>query len=94
MTQDLLTLGKTGLVYVASPRQATLGKRAFELKVSDLNGNKISFGRATGRYFAFVSFTVFFLADFLPVPFTEKSQSLHDLITGTVVFEKKQQKKE
>ncbi len=71
-----------------SPRQATLGKRAFGLTVSDLNGNKISFARATGRYFAFVFFTAFALADFLPVPFTEKSQALHDLIAGTVVIEK------
>ncbi|MFB2982370.1 RDD family protein [Microseira sp. BLCC-F43] len=71
-----------------SPRQATLGKRAFELIVCDLNGNKISFARATGRYFAFVFFTLSALADFLPVPFTQKSQALHDLIAGTVVIEK------
>lgn len=71
-----------------SPRQATLGKRAFELTVSDLKGNKISFGRATGRYFAFVFFTLTALSDFLPVPFTDKSQALHDLIAGTVVIEK------
>jgi uncharacterized RDD family membrane protein YckC len=76
------------------PRQATLGKRAFGLTVSDLNQNKISFGRATGRYFAFVFFTLLALADFLPLPFTEKSQALHDLISGTVVIEKKHPKKE
>ena len=32
--------------------QATPGKKAIGLKVTDLQGNRISFGRATGRYFA------------------------------------------
>lgn len=72
----------------SSPRKATLGKRAFGLTVSDLNENKISFGRATARYFAFVFFTGLVLVDFLPVPLTETSQALHDLITGTLVVEK------
>ncbi|MEG4917541.1 RDD family protein [Microcoleus sp. B7-D4] len=72
----------------SSPRKATLGKRAFGLTVSDLNENKISFARATARYFAFVFFTGLVLVDFLPVPLTETSQALHDLITGTLVVEK------
>ncbi|MEG4320342.1 MULTISPECIES: RDD family protein [unclassified Microcoleus] len=72
----------------SSPRQATLGKRAFGLIICDLNENKISFGRATGRYFCFVLFTTLVLVDFLPVPFTDKSQALHDLITRTVVIER------
>ena len=72
----------------SSPRQATLGKRAFGLIVSDLNENKISFGRATGRYFCFVLFTALVLVDFFSVPFTENNQALHDLITRTVVIEK------
>ncbi|MEG3971552.1 RDD family protein [Microcoleus sp. T2B6] len=72
----------------SSPRQATLGKRAFGIIVSDLNENQISFGRATGRYFCFVLFTVLVLVDFLSVPFTDNNQALHDLITRTVVIEK------
>lgn len=72
----------------SSPRQATLGKRAFGLIVSDLNENKISFSRASGRYFCFVLLTVLVLVDFLSVPFTENSQALHDLITRTVVIKK------
>ncbi len=72
----------------SSPRQATLGKRAFGIIVSDLNENQISFSRATGRYFCFVLFTVLVLVDFLSVPFTDNNQALHDLITRTVVIEK------
>jgi uncharacterized RDD family membrane protein YckC len=34
-----------------SIRGATLGKMILGIIVTDLNGNKISFGRATGRYF-------------------------------------------
>ncbi|MEH2462294.1 RDD family protein [Nostoc sp.] len=36
----------------SSPQQATLGKQALGIIVTDLNGNQISFGRATGRYFS------------------------------------------
>ncbi|MGB7331800.1 MAG: RDD family protein, partial [Terriglobales bacterium] len=36
----------------SSSYQATLGKMIFGLKVTDLNGNRISFERATGRHFA------------------------------------------
>jgi uncharacterized RDD family membrane protein YckC len=88
-----LVLLITGWLYYSithsSSRQATLGKRAFGLTVTDLSGQKISFGRATGRYFSYIFFTSLFLSDFLPVPFTEKSQALHDLITGTLVLEKR-----
>src|SRR5258708_12943387 len=36
----------------SSEWQGTVGKRVLNLKVTDLNGNRISFGRATGRFFA------------------------------------------
>ncbi len=36
----------------SSSRQATLGKMALSMKVTDLQGNRISFARATGRHFA------------------------------------------
>jgi uncharacterized RDD family membrane protein YckC len=36
----------------SSSYQATLGKMIFGLKVTDLNGNRICFSRATGRHFA------------------------------------------
>jgi uncharacterized RDD family membrane protein YckC len=36
----------------SSSRQATLGKMIFQMKVTDLYGNRITFSRATGRYFA------------------------------------------
>lgn len=36
----------------ASEKQGTFGKVAMGIKVTDLQGNRISFGRATGRHFA------------------------------------------
>src|SRR5690606_31987266 len=36
----------------SSARQATIGKSAMGIYVADMNGQRISFMRATGRYFA------------------------------------------
>jgi uncharacterized RDD family membrane protein YckC len=52
---NLLTI-IIGWIYFAgmesSSLQGTYGKRVLGIIVTDTNGNKISFGRATGRYFA------------------------------------------
>lgn len=76
-------------LYVAlmesSTKQATLGKMACGIKVTDLAGNRISFGRATGRHFAewITGFT--FLVGYVMAAFTQRRQTLHDLIAATVV---------
>lgn len=72
----------------SSTYQATLGKMALGLKVTDLAGNRISFPRATGRYFAkYLSFLIFGIG-FLMVAFTERKQGLHDMIAETLVLKK------
>jgi uncharacterized RDD family membrane protein YckC len=69
----------------SSSYQATLGKMALGLKVTDLYGNRISFGRATGRHFAkWLSLFVFCIG-YIMVGFTERKQGLHDLLAGTLV---------
>jgi uncharacterized RDD family membrane protein YckC len=69
----------------SSSYQATLGKMIFGMKVTDLNGNRISFERATGRHFAkWLSAMVFFIG-YIMVGFTERKQGLHDLVAGTLV---------
>ena len=70
----------------SSKWQATVGKKAVGLKVVDENGNRISFGRATGRYFAkFIS--AFILAiGYMMVGWSKKKQGLHDMIAGTYVI--------
>ena len=72
----------------SSSWQATLGKRAMNLVVTDLQGRPVSFGRATGRHFAKWISVMTFGVGFLIVAFTEKKQGLHDLIAGTVVVER------
>ena len=69
----------------SSPRQATLGKMACGIKVTDLQGERISFGRATGRHFAQWITDMSWLIGYLMVAFTKKRQSLHDMIAETVV---------
>jgi len=69
----------------SSPYQATLGKMAFGMKVTDLYGNRISFARATGRHFAKLVSLVTLCIGFIMVGFTERKQGLHDMIAGTLV---------
>ena len=69
----------------SSQRQATLGKLAAGIKVTDLNGNRISFLQATGRYFAKILSGLMFGIGYLMIIFTEKKQGLHDILAGTLV---------
>jgi uncharacterized RDD family membrane protein YckC len=69
----------------SSAWQATLGKRVLGVVVTDLAGDRISFGRATGRYFASQISCAIFLIGYLMQPFTKKRQTLHDKIAGTLV---------
>ena len=69
----------------SSSRQATLGKMIFQMKVTDLSGNRISFARATGRYFAkWLSGLTLFIG-YIIAGFTERKQALHDMVAGTLV---------
>lgn len=72
----------------SSSKQGTLGKMALGLKVTDLNGNRISFGRATGRYFGRILSGIILDVGFLMIAFTDKKQGLHDIIAGTLVVKK------
>jgi uncharacterized RDD family membrane protein YckC len=55
--------------------------------VTDANGNRLSFGHASGRYFAkIVTNLVPFFIGWIMAGFTEKKQALHDFIAGTVVI--------
>ena len=108
IARDNVTLRSSGLLlwgiwwlYYAlqesSAAQATLGKRAIGLRVTDLEGRRISLARATGRFFAKTLFPVFavlavpaytlcFLLGYLIQPFTARKQALHDIVAGTLVL--------
>jgi uncharacterized RDD family membrane protein YckC len=75
-------------LFESSGWQATLGKKALGLEVTDLAGGRISFGRATGRFFGkYISAIILFIG-FIMAGFTEKKQALHDILAGTLVIRK------
>jgi uncharacterized RDD family membrane protein YckC len=74
----------------SSVKQATLGKMALGIIVTDLQGEPISFARATGRYFGKFVSAVIFCIGFMMAGWTVKKQALHDLMAGTLVVLKKQ----
>jgi uncharacterized RDD family membrane protein YckC len=82
-----------GILYFAimesSSKQGTLGKMALGLIVTDVNGNRISFLRALGRWFAKILSSLIMAIGFIMVAFTENKQGLHDMICSTVVLKGK-----
>jgi len=73
-------------IFESSKWQATLGKKLIKIKVTGMHGQRISFARATGRYFAkFLSSLIFFIG-YLMIAFTKKKQALHDIIAETLVI--------
>jgi uncharacterized RDD family membrane protein YckC len=69
----------------SSSRQATLGQLALGLRVTDLEGRRISFARASGRHFATVLTGLTFGIGYVIVLFTARKQTLHDLVAGPIV---------
>jgi uncharacterized RDD family membrane protein YckC len=72
----------------SSSSQATLGKMALGIVVTDLNGERISFGRATGRYFGQIVSAITLCIGFLMCAWTEKGQCLHDMMAGCLLYKK------
>jgi uncharacterized RDD family membrane protein YckC len=75
-------------VMESAPTQGTLGKMALGIKVTDLEGNRIGFSKATARYFGKVISCLIFLIGILMVAFTQKKQGLHDMMAGCLVVNK------
>jgi uncharacterized RDD family membrane protein YckC len=69
-----------------SSAQATPGKKALGLIVSNLDRERISFGRATARYFSKLLSELTLYIGYVMIGFTAKKQGLHDMIAGTLVF--------
>jgi uncharacterized RDD family membrane protein YckC len=92
----LANLGVNGISIIAgwlyhallesSSWQGTIGKKVLGLRVTDLNGNRVSFGKATGRYFGMILSGMICFIGFVMVAFTEKKQGLHDMLAGTLVL--------
>jgi uncharacterized RDD family membrane protein YckC len=71
----------------SSEWQATVGKKALGLVVTDMAGRRVSFGRSTGRHFAkIITNMVPAFIGYIMAGFTEKKQALHDMIAGCLVL--------
>lgn len=72
----------------SSKYQATLGKLALGLKVTDLNGGRIDFVKALIRNVSKIVSAFILLIGYIMAGFTEKKQGLHDIIASTLVVKK------
>lgn len=70
----------------SSRLQATLGKMAAGIYVTDLDGKRISFARASGRFFGKILSAIVVCAGYVMAGFTEKRQALHDQLAGCLVL--------
>ena len=71
----------------SSEWQATVGKKALGLVVTDMAGQRVSFARSTGRHFGkIITNMVPLLIGYIMAGFTEKKQALHDMLAGCLVL--------
>ncbi|MBN9091102.1 MAG: RDD family protein [Reyranella sp.] len=64
---------------------ATLGKWILGLRVVDDQGGRISFLRASGRFFAKFISALILTIGFIMVALTDRKRALHDILAGTLV---------
>ena len=70
----------------SSEWQATVGKKALDLVVTDIDGRRVSFWHATGRHFAKIVSNMIYPFGHIMAGFTEKKQALHDMIAGCLIL--------
>ncbi|MCC5833127.1 MAG: protein kinase [Opitutales bacterium] len=85
----ILGMGLLAILYFtvleSSAMQATLGKRLLGLKVTDRDGERISFLRALGRYFSKFISAILLLWGYLRILYHPQREGLHDTISGCQV---------
>ena len=72
----------------SSPLRATLGKMALGLFVTDEEGQRITFGRATGRFFGKIISSFILCIGFMMAGWTPLKQTLHDKMAKALVIQK------
>ena len=71
----------------SSEWQATVGKKVLGLVVTDMAGQRVSFGRLTGRHFGkIITNMIPMFIGYIMAGFTERKQSIHDMIAGCLVL--------
>jgi uncharacterized RDD family membrane protein YckC len=84
-----LSILATWLYYAlceSSSWQGTVGKKVIGLRVTDMDGRAIGFGKATGRHFGKILSGMILGIGFIMIAFTERKQGLHDIMASTLVL--------
>lgn len=71
--------------WMESGAGATIGKQALGLKVTDMDGNPVTFWRATARHFGKIASRLTLGLGYIMAAFTEKRQAMHDMIAGCLI---------
>ncbi|BDA66594.1 serine/threonine protein kinase [Rivularia sp. IAM M-261] len=81
-----------GFVYAtvmeSSAIQGTVGKMLLGIAVTDASGNRITFEQSAKRYFSKILSYITFLFGFFIAGFTNKKQTLHDIVSKSLVIRK------
>lgn len=72
----------------SSKYQATIGKMALGLRVTDVDGQNLDFVKALIRNVCKIISGMILFIGYIMAGFTEKKQGLHDIIAGTLVVKK------
>lgn len=89
MVLNLITFIIGWLYYAlmeSGPRQGTVGKMALGIKVTDSNGDRVDFGRASIRYFGKIVSSMIFMIGYILAGITPKKQALHDIMANCLVI--------
>jgi len=70
----------------SSPAQATVGKIAIGIYVTDREGDPVDFRRASIRFWAKLISTLALMLGWLMAAFTPGKRALHDYLAGTLVL--------
>lgn len=74
------------IIMESSAQQATYGKQMLKIKVVDMQGNRISTGKAISRNLCKIFSVATFFVGYLLAFFNKKQQCLHDMMAGTLVI--------
>lgn len=81
----------SALYYVgmeSSGTQATLGKMAVGIKVTDADGRRLGRGRALGRWASHLLCYLTIYIGYIMAGFTERKRGLHDMVASTLVVDR------
>ncbi|XRE43038.1 hypothetical protein ACIVBQ_001242 [Tenacibaculum discolor] len=77
----------------SSEKERTVGQGVAQIKLMSIDGNKVTFGQATGRFFGNFLNVITFFVGYLLFFTGEKKQCLHDMLSGTIVVKEIGRKK-